>query len=359
MSISYRPDLNIAASGDDVLVNTVNCVGVMGAGVAKAIRTRYPSVMPSYLRSCDDGRLVPGIIHVHRVENGPIIVNMATKQHWRQPSRIDWVGSGLYFLSRFLQQEDDRRPGMIRRITIPPPGCGHGGLDWTEVNAMLRASLAPVMDRGLHVTVTQAAPDAVEWPMIYAGIGARKTPPDVLDTMRAMGARLATMGFHLRSGGADGADTAFERGASSAGGDAEIFLVRPDARKPHGIVTISDCFARVTRTAHPRPSALSGHAHRLMDRNGSQIFGRSFNRPCDLVICWTPGGRGEGGTGQSIRLARHVGIPVLDLGLVDHDGLTLEDLCDLACGMALGRRQAVGMRPSMMLPETDRSFVPG
>lgn len=339
---SYEPNFDIATSPDDVLVNTVNCVGVMGAGVAKAIREAYPSVMEPYKRACDSGRFAPGTLHLHRVEGGPIIVNLATKLHWKNPSRIDWVGSGLLYLSRFLQAEMDRAPGTIRSVTLPPPGCGHGGLDWSRVHGMVRASLAPVAAREVQIRVTVAEPEPGDWEPVYAGVGARDTPDTVLQLMRQIACALGERGYLLRSGGARGADTAFETGARVVGGGKEIFLIRPDPVRPDAIVEISDTFERVMENFHPKPSALSPVARSLMTRNGAQVFGANFDRPADVLVCWTPGGRAGGGTGQAIRLAQAVGIPVLDLGRPDLVGMGVDDLVARITDLVAARREEIG-----------------
>lgn len=307
----YMPDLDIASSQDDLIVNTVNCVGVMGAGVARSVRNRYPDIMGPYKQACDAGRLSPGRLHLFRQPDGPVIVNMATKDHWRAPSQMDWVGSGLFYLSRFVQMEHARDPKAMRSLTVPPPGCGHGGLSWENVHMMLRTCLAPLEDLGIRVTITQAAPPPVDFPLTYAGVGARETPQEVLTLMHDVGRNLAREGFLLRSGGARGADSAFGTGCREGEGASEIFL--KDA-------PISPLFDRLTENMHPKPSALSPHGRLLMNRNGAQVFGSDFSRPCDVLLCWTPGGKGGGGTGQAIRIARAIDIPVLDLGLAEFSG---------------------------------------
>lgn len=328
----YDADLDIGKSTDDVLVNTVNCVGKMGKGVALAIAEAYPSVLAPYKRVCATGRLKPGLIHIHRVPDGPIIINMATKDHYRNPSRPDWVGSGLFFLSRFLQQEIAIADRPIRSVTMPPPGCGNGGLDWQKVHVMARNSLAPLTEMGVSVTFTDAAPGILDLPMRVAGVGSRKTPQHVLDLMRVIGGTLAGRGYILRSGGAFGADSAFERGFSEAGGRCEIF------RKSD---PISPLFSVFTRNLHPKPDALSEIGTLLMNRNGAQIFGADIDTPVDILICWTPSGNGEGGTGQAIRIARSCGIPVLDLGLPEYADMDASHICEIADELARQRRAQV------------------
>lgn len=150
--------------------------------------------------------------------------------------------------------------------------------------------------------------------LTYAGVGSRTTPPDVLAEMTRVASRLASMGYTLRSGGAQGADLAFEAGA---GRNKDIFpgSARAGARE-HAIA----------REVHPSPYALDrsrnpGFVWNLMARNTNQVFGRHLDSPVDFVLCWTPDGaehhfertRATGGTGQAIEMASRKGIPVINM----------------------------------------------
>lgn len=154
---------------------------------------------------------------------------------------------------------------------------------------------------------------------IYTGIGSRETPDSILRAMTSIADLLATHGYTLRSGGADGADTAFEQGCDDARGAKEIYLPWDgfNGRKADGLMT----FAGVTPEAldlaaqfHPNWERCSDGAQKLHARNGYQMLGRTLKEPSDFVICWTRGGYGQGGTGQAIRLARAYAVPVFDLG---------------------------------------------
>lgn len=141
--------------------------------------------------------------------------------------------------------------------------------------------------------------------MKYAGIGSRKTPPDMCAILEDSAIFLVGRGWCLRSGGAAGADTAFMRGARRAGGAAEIF--RPEGAIPRA------AFATVSRF-HPAPHRLGPMARRLHARNAQIILGENLDDPVSFVLCWTPQGDGSGGTGQGIRIANAYNIPVIDLG---------------------------------------------
>lgn len=136
---------NIVNDPADVLVNTVNCVGVMGKGVAKAFADAFPDIVAPYRLQCRSGQIRPGTSRVYRIPNDPQFrcwAAMATKDHWRDPSQYDWVEAALADLARNARAID------AESIAIPRPGCGLGGLAWERVQPMLEAAL-----RDFRVTV--------------------------------------------------------------------------------------------------------------------------------------------------------------------------------------------------------------
>lgn len=118
----------------DIRVNTVNCVGVMGAGVALAFKSKYPEMFSAYKKACDEGRIKPGEVDVWRTVT-EWIVNFPTKRHWRERSRYEDIEAGLTSLRDYLQSQ-----GSVR-VALPALGCGHGGLEWSRVAAMIKSSL--------------------------------------------------------------------------------------------------------------------------------------------------------------------------------------------------------------------------
>lgn len=152
--------------------------------------------------------------------------------------------------------------------------------------------------------------------IIYAGIGSRETPPEVLDIFEKLGYWLAKRGVILRSGHADGADSAFEKGCVKANGNAEIFIPWPgfNGSNSKHVLKENDGAYDIARKFHPRFDYLSQGAQKLQARNSYQILGYDLSTPSDFVLCWTKKGSGKGGTGQAIRLAQHYDIPVLDFG---------------------------------------------
>lgn len=149
----------------------------------------------------------------------------------------------------------------------------------------------------------------------YAGVGSRETPPAVLEQMTYTAGVLEGYGFTLRSGGAKGADSAFEKGAIKK----RVYLPwngfnGKTRSETNLVVGDSEWLRREAAIAHPRWSSLSSGAKLLMGRNTAQVLGH-WPEEVDskFVVCWTPGGLGGGGTGQAIRIAKRYNIPVFDL----------------------------------------------
>jgi O-acetyl-ADP-ribose deacetylase (regulator of RNase III) len=117
------------------VVNTVNCVGVMGKGVALAFKTKYPWIMPQYERLCRQHKLLPGEVYSDAASesrpDSPYILNAATKDHWRDTSQMSWIVDILCGLSRGIEQRH------ITEIAMPALGCGNGKLDWDEVGPLI------------------------------------------------------------------------------------------------------------------------------------------------------------------------------------------------------------------------------
>lgn len=160
-------------------------------------------------------------------------------------------------------------------------------------------------------------------PTFYAGIGSRETPIGILALMEILAFRLAEQGHTLRSGGAPGADQAFEKGCDAAGGKKAIFIPwngfqNRNARIEVGVLAGVEARAlELASELHPNWAACSDAARKLHARNCYQILGSGLDSPVSDVVCWTPNGSGKGGTGQALRLARRLGIPIWDLGNQD------------------------------------------
>ena len=155
--------------------------------------------------------------------------------------------------------------------------------------------------------------------MIYTGIGARKTPPVILKAMHSMARFMASHDHTLRSGGAPGANTAFEEGSGVLqSGPKEIYLPYKAFNRNWSSLFDSTLEARkIAKLFHPAWSNLSCRGRDFMGRNSYQILGLDLKTPTDFVICWTPEGKVTGGTGQALRMALHYEIPIVNLGLLN------------------------------------------
>ena len=118
---------NIFDSKCKTLVNTVNCVGVMGKGIALEFKNRYPSMFQEYQRLCREGKVKPGQPYLYSDSLGNSILNFPTKDHWRSPSKFSYIEDGLTWFRNNYQSLG------ITSIAFPPLGCGNGGLKWEDV----------------------------------------------------------------------------------------------------------------------------------------------------------------------------------------------------------------------------------
>lgn len=121
-------------SGADALVNAVNCVGVMGRGIALQFKQKYPGNFSAYVEACKRGEVRPGSIFVYGnklITSPRFILNFPTKRHWRDNSRIDDIRLGLVDLVRVV-----KGTGIVS-VAIPPLGSGLGGLEWRTVRPLI------------------------------------------------------------------------------------------------------------------------------------------------------------------------------------------------------------------------------
>ncbi len=132
---------NLLEANAEALVNTVNTVGVSGKGIALMFKEAFPENFRAYVAECKAGRLAAGGVFVterHDMLGPRFIINFATKQHWRHPSRLPWIERGLVALKHEIEAHD------IRSIAIPPLGAGNGGLNWGDVKPLIESALSGV-----------------------------------------------------------------------------------------------------------------------------------------------------------------------------------------------------------------------
>ena len=129
---------NLLEARAEALVNTVNTVGVMGKGIALMFKERFDDNFRRYAAACKAKEVRTGamfVTEVHELDGPRWIVNFPTKQHWRAPSRMEWVVEGLQDLRRFLAEQ------QVKSIAIPPLGAGNGGLEWADVREQIERAL--------------------------------------------------------------------------------------------------------------------------------------------------------------------------------------------------------------------------
>ncbi len=156
---------NIFDSKCSTLVNTVNCVGVMGKGIALEFKKRYPYMFSEYQLLCKEGKVQPGHPYLYRDLAGASIINFPTKDNWRSPSKFSYIIEGLEWFRQSYQELG------ISSVAFPPLGCGNGGLSWDDVGPKMYEELKDL-------------PIEIE---IYAPYGTpiEKLSPDYLEKARS------------------------------------------------------------------------------------------------------------------------------------------------------------------------------
>ena len=148
---------DILAEDAEALVNTVNCVGVMGRGIALQFKKAFPENFRAYADACGRGEVRPGRMFVFEtggLTNPRYIVNFPTKRHWRGNSRIEDIEAGLADLIRLIRERG------ICSIAIPPLGSGLGGLEWGAVRQRIEEALRGFNDLRIVVFEPKGAPEA-------------------------------------------------------------------------------------------------------------------------------------------------------------------------------------------------------
>lgn len=138
---------NLFSSRAHTLVNTVNCVGVMGKGVALEFKKRWPAMFEDYKRRCERKVVHLGEPYLYPDASGVSIVNFPTKGHWRSPARLADIERGLDYFAVHAAEWG------IASVALPPLGCGNGGLEWAEVGPLIHRKL-----HGLPIDVEVYAP---------------------------------------------------------------------------------------------------------------------------------------------------------------------------------------------------------
>lgn len=148
---------DILQADTEALINTVNCVGVMGRGIALQFKNAYPANFKAYEAACRREEVQPGRMFVYstgQLTNPRFIVNFPTKRHWRGKSRMEDIESGLVDLARVIRENN------IRSIAVPPLGSGLGGLNWSDVRSRIEDALSELTNVDILVYEPGGAPQA-------------------------------------------------------------------------------------------------------------------------------------------------------------------------------------------------------
>lgn len=147
---------DILRADAEAIVNTVNCVGVMGRGIALQFKKAWPENFKLYAAACKNEEVHPGqmfISETGQFTNPKYIINFPTKRHWRGASRIEDIEIGLEALVQDIKRYD------IKSIAIPPLGAGLGGLDWSQVRYLIENKMANLVDVEILVFEPNGAPE--------------------------------------------------------------------------------------------------------------------------------------------------------------------------------------------------------
>lgn len=126
---------NLFDSQAKTLVNTVNCAGVMGKGIALEFKRRFPEMYQEYVELCRRNLVKPGVPYLYQNLFGDSILNFPTKNHWRLPSKLSYIQDGLQWFREHYQENH------IDSIAFPALGCGAGGLSWNVVSQVMYQAL--------------------------------------------------------------------------------------------------------------------------------------------------------------------------------------------------------------------------
>lgn len=140
---------NLLDSQCQTRVNTVNCKGTMGKGIALEFKKRYPDMCTEYAGLCKKGSVKPGVPYIHTLSDGRLILNFPTKNHYKDPSQYPWIKEGLERIKKHYKEWG------ITSLAIPPLGCGNGKLQWPKVRNMIIKELG-----GLDIKIELYEPES-------------------------------------------------------------------------------------------------------------------------------------------------------------------------------------------------------
>lgn len=125
---------DILLSKSEAIINTVNCEGYLGKGLAYQFKMKYPEMEESYKKACKSGKLKPGKLHLYQAYD-KLIINFPTKDNWRAKSKMEYIQKGLVTLAEEIENKN------LQTVAIPPLGSGNGGLNWHDVKNEIKKYL--------------------------------------------------------------------------------------------------------------------------------------------------------------------------------------------------------------------------
>lgn len=324
---------DILDSSADALVNPVNTVGVMGAGLAKQFADRYPTMVGEYIKHCNSAKQLHARygLNLHLIEHNRWVVNLPTKEHFKQPSKLSYIRRSLIHLKDWANDK------QIKSIAIPAIGTGLGGLDKLQVLHLMVYHLKFIAhDCQIHLYGFDSVPT---WLKMYfkelelkhkqyhrfTSVGSRKTDEKAEERYcRALTTIYSTYPKSILC-----------TGDATLGGDkiswkyylGKKYRFGPPNRNyylPETVVVDehSSYYERarvIASSLHGGWNYMSPFQQSLHVRNAFQVLGAKLTRPSEFLLCWTPDGAEKstssktGGTGTAIRIANQYGIPVFNL----------------------------------------------
>lgn len=139
---------DIFSAAVEALVNPVNCMGTMGAGLAKQFKHKFPGNFAHYKDQCSKGFIMPGVVDFFRTgyrDYHNFIINFPTKLHWKNPSQLVYIDKGLRHVKDLIEQYE------IISIALPELGCGLGGLDFKDVKPLIEQYLGSIPNLNVKV----------------------------------------------------------------------------------------------------------------------------------------------------------------------------------------------------------------
>ena len=324
-----------------IICQQVNCQKVMEAGIAN----KYPVVFEEYNAVFEmyDKKDLYGNAQIIEVEDGLFIANLFTQFNYGNPAKTGQVYTNAELLVKAVEavcKDAGDLPVYIPHQKASNGkqemgiGCGYGGESWSKLGPMFRDLKLPNLhlldtntgevhefefepkiirrspfERHSMGAVMSAKKDSV---IRYAGIGSKDTPQEVLDLFERLAGYLGAKGCVLRSGGAQGADMAFETGCGT--NNKEIFLPWKIEGRDTTFIGSTPEAEEIVRKYHSAWDSYKDASKKLLGRDAFQILGFDLKTPVDFVICYTEGGQLKGGTSTAIKLAMDNGIPVLNAG---------------------------------------------